>query len=84
MGMHADPIYALEGSIAVAGSAARWLVENLNIVDSYNSITKKVDSVDNVNGVHFVSAFSGLYAPYWKSDARGLVNLSLILSVFVF
>jgi len=78
MGPHADPIYALEGSVAVAGSVAKWLVENLNIVDSINSIMEKANSVDSTNGVHFVSAFSGLYAPYWKSDARGLVNLFLL------
>lgn len=74
MGPHVDPIYALEGSVAVAGSVAKWLVENLNIVDSINSIMEKAKSVDSTNGVHFVSAFSGLYAPYWRSDARGTIT----------
>lgn len=73
MGKHSDAIYALEGSVAVAGSAAKWLIENLRIADTYNSITNTANSVDNTNGVHFVPAFCGLYAPYWKSNARGLV-----------
>jgi len=73
MGKHSDTIYALEGSVAVGGSAAKWLIENLRIADTYNSITNTVNTVQDTNGVHFVPAFSGLYAPYWKSDARGLV-----------
>lgn len=73
LGKHADPIYALEGSVAVAGYAAKWLVENMHMVDNYNSLSKQADSVENTNGIHFVPAFSGLYAPYWKSDARGSV-----------
>lgn len=75
LGKHADPIYALEGSVAVAGSVTKWLIENMNMVDSFNSISSQAASVENTNGVHFVPAFSGLYAPYWKSDARGLVML---------
>lgn len=73
MGKDTDPIYALEGSVAVAGSAVKWLIENLRIIDTFNNLTNKVKTVDDTNGVHFVPAFSGLYAPYWKSDARGLV-----------
>lgn len=73
MGKDTDPIYALEGSVAVAGSATKWLKESLCIVDDYNTLISKVDSVENSNGIHFVPAFSGLYAPHWKSDARGLV-----------
>jgi len=73
MGKHTDPIYALEGSVAVAGSAAKWLIDNLCIADTYNTISETANTVDNTNGVHFVPAFSGLYAPYWKSDARGFV-----------
>lgn len=74
MGAHTDPIYALEGSVAVAGFAAKWLMENLQVVDSYRNLTAKADSVEDTNGVHFVPAFSGLYAPYWRSDARGSVS----------
>ncbi|XP_025415736.1 glycerol kinase isoform X2 [Sipha flava] len=74
MGAHTDPIYALEGSVAVAGFAAKWLMENLEVVDSYQDLTMKADTVENTNGVHFVPAFSGLYAPYWRSDARGTIS----------
>lgn len=73
MGPHADPIYALEGSVAVAGSAMKWLMEKLGICESYSNMIEKVDSVEDTNGVNFVPAFSGLYAPYWRSDARGYV-----------
>lgn len=74
MGKNADPIYALEGSVAVAGSAAKWLIENLGVADSYNNITKQTDTVPDTNGINFVPAFSGLYAPYWRSDARGTIT----------
>lgn len=73
MGKNTDPIYALEGSVAVAGSAIKWLIEKMGVVDSYNNAMQKADSVNNTNGVYFVPAFSGLYAPYWKSEARGSV-----------
>lgn len=78
MGKNSDPVYALEGSVAVAGSAVKWMIENLNIVDTYNSMTTKVNSVEDSNGIRFVPAFSGLYAPYWKSYARGSVILIVI------
>lgn len=81
MGKDADTIYALEGSVAVAGSATKWLIENLGIADSYNNITKKTDTVTDTNGINFVPAFSGLYAPHWKSDARGSV-LIIVLSFY--
>lgn len=64
MGRNADPIYALEGSLSSAGSAINWLKTNLNI-------DTKDDSLEECDNVYFVPAFSGLYAPYWKSDARG-------------
>jgi glycerol kinase len=83
MGAHTDPIYALEGSVAVAGFAAKWLMENLEVVDSYQDLTMKADTVENTNGVHFVPAFSGLYAPYWRSDARGSVSCVLLHIVLV-
>lgn len=74
MGKQTDPIYALEGSVAVAGSATKWLKDNLCIVDSYKNMEVMADSVEDTNGIHFVPAFSGLYAPYWKSDARGTIT----------
>lgn len=73
MGKHSDPIYALEGSVAVAGSAAKWWKDNMGIIESYDDMTEKTEKVEDTNGIHFVPAFSGLYAPYWDSDARGLV-----------
>lgn len=73
MGKDVDPIYALEGSVAVAGSATKWLIENLDMADNFDDLTNKTVTVPNTNGVNFVPAFSGLFAPHWKSDARGSV-----------
>lgn len=70
MGVNTDPIYALEGSVSVAGSAVKWLKENLGIANHFNN-REHVENVGDVDKVHFVPAFSGLYAPHWKSDARG-------------
>jgi len=71
------PVYALEGSIAVTGSALQWLRDQLGIIgDAAESETLARQVTDN-GGVYFVPAFSGLFAPYWRSDARGvLVGLS--------
>ncbi|WP_341729679.1 glycerol kinase GlpK [Brooklawnia sp.] len=70
-------VYALEGSIAVAGSLVQWLRDNLKIVASAPEIEELAASVDNNGGAYFVPAFSGLFAPYWRSDARGaLVGLT--------
>jgi glycerol kinase len=63
--------YALEGSIAVTGSLVQWLRDNLGIIDSADQIEALAKSVDDNGGVYFVPAFSGLFAPYWRSDARG-------------
>ncbi|XP_050439480.1 glycerol kinase-like isoform X2 [Adelges cooleyi] len=78
LGKNAKAVYALEGSVAVAGAALKWLKDNLGIIEDYDRLSTLVDSVPDTNGVHFVPAFSGLYAPYWKSDARGtIVGLTL-------
>jgi glycerol kinase len=71
------PVYALEGSIAVTGSAVQWLRDQLHIInDAAESETLAAQVSDN-GGVYFVPAFSGLFAPYWRSDARGaIVGLS--------
>jgi glycerol kinase len=71
------PVYALEGSIAVTGSAVQWLRDQLGIISSAAEIEPLAASVPDSGGVYFVPAFSGLFAPYWRSDARGaIVGLS--------
>ncbi|MPV38417.1 glycerol kinase GlpK [Georgenia subflava] len=73
----ADAVYALEGSIAVTGSLVQWLRDNLGIIKDAPEIEKLAETVDDNGGAYFVPAFSGLFAPYWKSDARGaLVGLT--------
>jgi len=71
------PVYALEGSIAVTGSAVQWLRDQLGIISGAAEIEALAASVPDNGGVYFVPAFSGLFAPYWRSDARGaIVGLS--------
>ncbi len=71
------PVYALEGSVAVTGSAVQWLRDQLNIIQKAAEIEALANTVADNGGVYFVPAFSGLYAPYWRSDARGcIVGLS--------
>lgn len=65
--------YALEGSIAVAGSLMQWLRDNLNIVNSAPEVDSLAESVPDCGGLYIVPAFSGLFAPYWRSDARGII-----------
>lgn len=65
------PVYALEGSIAVAGSGVKFLMNNLGFVDDSSEITSLAESVPDNGGVVFVTAFSGLFAPYWIDDAKG-------------
>jgi glycerol kinase len=75
--MGKETIYALEGSIAVTGSAVQWLRDQLGIIGSASEIEALANSVPDNGGVYFVPAFSGLFAPYWRSDARGaIVGLS--------
>ncbi len=70
-------IYALEGSIAVTGSAVQWLRDQLGIIQSASEIETLALTVEDAGGAYFVPAFSGLFAPYWRSDARGaIVGLS--------
>jgi len=71
------PVYALEGSIAVTGSAVQWLRDQLGIIPDAAASEELARQVDDNGGVYFVPAFSGLFAPYWRSDARGaIVGLS--------
>ncbi|WP_131769739.1 glycerol kinase GlpK, partial [Candidatus Protofrankia californiensis] len=72
-----DPVYALEGSIAVTGSAVQWLRDQLGIISSASESETLAATVPDSGGIYFVPAFSGLFAPYWRSDARGaIVGLS--------
>ena len=71
------PVYALEGSIAVTGSLVQWVRDNLQMIGSAAEIEEIARSVDDNGGAYFVPAFSGLFAPHWRSDARGaLVGLT--------
>jgi glycerol kinase len=69
----APPVYALEGSIAVTGSAVQWLRDQLKIINDASEIETLASQVDSAAQVYFVPAFSGLFAPYWRSDARGVI-----------
>ncbi|MEU5284338.1 glycerol kinase GlpK [Streptomyces sp. NPDC020755] len=66
-------VYALEGSIAVTGSAVQWLRDQMKIIKSAPESEELARSVEDNGGVYFVPAFSGLFAPYWRSDARGAI-----------
>ena len=69
----APPVYALEGSVAVAGSVVSWLRDNLGVISSSSEVEPLAASVPDSGGVSFVPAFNGLFAPHWQSDARGLL-----------
>lgn len=65
--------YALEGSVAITGALVQWLRDNLGIIQNSADIEPLANSVPDNGGAYFVPAFSGLYAPYWKADARGVI-----------
>ncbi len=69
----AKPVYALEGSIAVAGALVQWFRDNVGLVDTAPDIEALAGSVKDNGGCYFVPAFSGLFAPYWRADARGVI-----------
>ena len=69
----ADPVYALEGSVAIAGALVQWLRDNLGIIEDAGDVEALARSVEGSEGVVFVPAFSGLFAPYWRDDARGVI-----------
>ena len=74
-------VFALEGSIAVTGSLIQWLRDNLGIISDASEVEQLAQSVPDNGGAHFVPAFSGLFAPYWRSDARGvLVGLTRFIN----
>jgi glycerol kinase len=66
--------YALEGSIAITGALVQWLRDNLGLIKQSSEIEALARAVKDNGGVYFVPAFSGLYAPYWKTDARGVIT----------
>ena len=72
-GGSSKPMYALEGSIAVAGSSVKFLVDNFKFIDKSSEISQLAETVEDNGGVTFVTAFSGLFAPYWIDDARGTI-----------
>jgi glycerol kinase len=67
------PVYCLEGSIAIAGALVQWLRDNLGLIDSAPEVEALAKSVKDNGGAYFVPAFSGLFAPYWRTDARGVI-----------
>ena len=67
------PVYCLEGSIAVTGALVQWLRDNLGLISDAPEIEALARTVEDNGGAYFVPAFSGLFAPYWRSDARGLI-----------
>ena len=67
------PVYCLEGSVAIAGALVQWLRDNLGLISSASEVETLAKTVDDNGGAFIVPAFSGLFAPYWRSDARGVV-----------
>ncbi|SOE22153.1 glycerol kinase [Spirosomataceae bacterium TFI 002] len=69
-----EPVhYALEGSVAIAGALVQWLRDNLGIIKDSTEVQTLAETVEDNGGAYFVPAFSGLYAPYWKNSARGVI-----------
>ena len=66
-------VYALEGSIAITGALIQWLRDNLGLIEKSSEVEALAKTVKDNGGIYFVPAFSGLFAPYWKSDARGAI-----------
>ena len=65
--------YALEGSVAITGALVQWLRDNLGFIERSSEVESLARTVNDNGGIYFVPAFSGLYAPYWKDDARGVI-----------
>ena len=71
---NSKPHYALEGSVAIAGALVQWLRDNLGLIRTSDEVETLARTVEDNGGVYFVPAFSGLYAPYWKESARGVIT----------
>jgi len=70
---NSEAVYALEGSIAITGALVQWMRDNLGLIEKSSDIETLAISVTDNGGIYFVPAFSGLYAPYWKDNARGVI-----------
>jgi len=66
-------VYALEGSVAITGALVQWLRDNLGLIKKSSEVEVLARTVEDTGGIYFVPAFSGLFAPYWRSDARGVI-----------
>ncbi|XP_025991427.1 glycerol kinase isoform X1 [Solenopsis invicta] len=73
LGAHASPVYALEGSVAIAGAVIQWLKDNLEILTDIKDCETIIEQISAGNRIVFVPAFAGLYAPYWRKDARSVI-----------
>lgn len=73
LGKDHQPVYALEGSVAIAGAALSWLRDNIKLLSSARESEEIALTVENNGDIYFVPAFSGLYAPYWDQEARGVI-----------
>lgn len=73
LGPNAPTNYALEGSVAIAGAAVQWLRDGLGLISSASEIEELASQVESTGGIYFVPAFSGLFAPWWRDDARGVI-----------
>ncbi|CEG66889.1 Putative Glycerol kinase [Rhizopus microsporus] len=73
LGENQPAFYALEGSVAVAGSSINWLRDNMGVIEDAAQLNELASKVKDTAGVYFVTAFAGLFAPYWRSDARGTI-----------
>lgn len=80
LGKTANAVYALEGSVAICGAAMKWLRDNLCILEDVSASDKIAQCDTDRTEVYFVPAFSGLYAPFWRKDARRFVSLIFIFS----
>jgi glycerol kinase len=67
------PAYALEGSVAITGALVQWMRDNLGLIRRSSDIEDLAKTVEDNGGIYFVPAFSGLFAPHWRSDARGVI-----------
>jgi glycerol kinase len=70
---NAPAVYCLEGSIAITGALVQWLRDNLGLIEKSSDVEALANTVEDNGGIYFVPAFSGLFAPYWRSDARGAI-----------
>ncbi|XP_076680792.1 glycerol kinase 3 isoform X3 [Andrena cerasifolii] len=73
LGPETPPVYALEGSVAIAGAVIQWLKDNLGIISDVKESETLVEQIPTDNRITFVPAFAGLYAPYWRKDARSVI-----------